>query len=325
VLAYFLGLTSFNHLHFFNNFTVEKSVDYFLDYCFAHILKTEVEALHTGKCKTSDLLELGELIKDSSHFKPKTDKDWAHYLAGLIDGDGHISISDITIVFYVLDLPLAIYLKNLLGSGTIRKIKDKNAYVLRISEVRGITRVLNLINGKIRNPNKLDQILRLLETNKGKKHFSEFVNFRLNTSNNLDNYWLAGFSDADASFQVKIVKRSTRSKAEIRLNFQVDQKTIYLLELIKLYFGGSIGHRKKQDTYYYASVNFANAQKVINYFDKYNLLSSKHLNYLKWRSVWEMIQKQEHITLSGQEKIAQIKGTMNSLSRDSLDLSDNNE
>jgi len=54
-----------------------------------------------------------------------------------------------------------------------------------------------------------------------------------------------------------------------------------LLELIKNYFGGSIGYRKNQDTYYYSSVNFVNAHKVVNYFDKYNLLSSKHLNYLK--------------------------------------------
>lgn len=95
--------------------------------------------------------------------------------------------------------------------------------------------------------------------------------------------------------------------------------------------GGSIGYRKNQDTYYYSSVNFANAQKVVNYCDKYNLLSSKYLNYLKWRSVWELIQQAlflfrgEHITLLGQTKIIQIKGSMNSFSNDSLDLSNDND
>jgi len=34
------------------------------------------------------------------------------------------------------------------------------------------------------------------------------------------NFWLAGFSDADASFQVKIINRETRLRPEIRLNFQ---------------------------------------------------------------------------------------------------------
>jgi hypothetical protein len=170
-------------------------------------------------------------------------------------------------------------------------VKGKNAYILKIGRIIGYAKVLNWINGKLRNPNKLNQVLKLLDTNKDKKNLSEFKDFKLNISNNLDNYWLAGFSDADASFQIKIVTRNTRPKPEIRLSFQVDQKTIFLLELFKLYFGGSIGYRQKQDTYYYSSVNFVNAQKVVNYFDKYNLLSSKHLNYLKWRSVLELIQK----------------------------------
>jgi len=64
---------------------------------------------------------------------------------------------------------------------------------------------------------------------------------------------LAGFSDADASFQIKIISREGRAKPEIRLNFQVDQKERLLLDLIKNYFGGNIGYREKQDTYYYGS------------------------------------------------------------------------
>jgi len=206
-------------------------------------------------------------------------------LAGLIDGDGYIDKYTIKITFYILDLPLAIYLTKVLGFGSIYKVKDKNAYDLRINSIIGFIKILKLINGKLRNPKKLNQILRLIETNKGKTYFSEFKDFKLNTSNNLDNYWLAGFSDADASFQIKILNRRIKNKTvkrtEIRLGFQVDQKTSYLLELIKEYLGGSIGYRKKQDTYYYSSVSFKNAQKVVNYFDKYNLLSSKHLNYLK--------------------------------------------
>ena len=35
---------------------------------------------------------------------------------------------------------------------------------------------------------------------------------------------MAGFSDADASFQIKIIKRINRNKPEIRLNYQIDQK-----------------------------------------------------------------------------------------------------
>lgn len=313
------------------NISKWQQKNYLLDYCFAYILRLKSEDLRTGDFEQSDLLELKALIKkkDPTHTKPTTNTELGHYLAGLIDGDGYIDKYTIKITFYILDLPLAIYLTKVLGFGSIYKVKDKNAYDLRINSIIGFIKILKLINGKLRNPKKLNQILRLIETNKGKTYFSEFKDFKLNTSNNLDNYWLAGFSDADASFQIKILNRRIKNKTvkrtEIRLGFQVDQKTSYLLELIKEYLGGSIGYRKKQDTYYYSSVSFKNAQKVVNYFDKYNLLSSKHLNYLKWRSAFELIQKKEHTTLLGQQKIKQIKGNMNSLSKDRLDLSNDND
>jgi LAGLIDADG endonuclease. len=92
---------------------------------------------------------------------------------------------------------------------------------------------------------------------------------------------LSGFSDANGSFQVKIINRINRKKPEIRLNFQIDQKYEDLLNLIKDNFGGNISYRSSQDTYYYGSTNFGSAKNIINYFDRFNLLSTKHINYLK--------------------------------------------
>jgi hypothetical protein len=68
-------------------------------------------------------------------------------LAGLIDGDGYIDKDTIKITFYILDLPLAIYLTKVLGFGSIYKVKDKNAYDLRINSIIGFMKILKLING----------------------------------------------------------------------------------------------------------------------------------------------------------------------------------
>jgi hypothetical protein len=73
----------------------------------------------------------------------------------------------------------------------------------------------------------------------------------------------------------------TRNKPEIRLNFQIDQKSDLLLKVIKQYLGGNIGYRKFQNTYYYGSTSFGSAIKVIEYFDKYHLQSRKHISYLR--------------------------------------------
>jgi|SRR5215217_739018 hypothetical protein len=142
--------------------------------------------------------------------------------------------------------------------------------------------VLNLINGKLRTEHRFNQVLNnILSHSRYKDLNLNFTFVGEADSNNFDNHWLAGFSDADASFQIKIIKRITRNKPELRLNYQIDQKKDLLLIKIKEFLGGNIGYRKSQDTYYYGSTNFGSARKVIQYFDQYHLQSRKHISYLK--------------------------------------------
>lgn len=214
------------------------------------------------------------------HLKPANDSQFGHYLAGLIDGDGHFSSKQqLIIAFHSLDIQLAYYIKKQIGYGIVRKIKDKNAILFIIANSKGIERVITLINNKFRTTSKYNQIINNIFAHPRFKEFSKTITLGLNSNNNLNNHWLAGFSDADASFQIKILNRD--KKIEVRLNYQIDQKKEYLLSLIKDNLGGNIGYRKSQDTYYYGSTSFGSAKKVINYFDNYHLLSSKYISYLK--------------------------------------------
>jgi hypothetical protein len=214
------------------------------------------------------------------HLKPLNNEQLGYYLAGLIDGDGHFSkAQQLVIVFSSLDAFLAYYLKNKLGCGNVRKVKDKNAYLLIISNKEGMLHVINLINGKLRTENRFNQVLNNILSHT--RYADQNINFTMDSSPNLYNHWLAGFSDADASFKIKVLKRINRNKPEIRLNFQIDQKSDLLLILIKEYLGGNIGYRVSQDTYYYDSTNFGSAIKVIEYFDLYHLQSKKHISYLR--------------------------------------------
>ena len=244
------------------------------------------------------------------HLKPLNNKQLGYYLAGLIDGDGHFSkAQQLVIVFSSPDAFLAYYLKEKLGYGNVKKVKDKNAYLLIIANKKGILQVINLINGKLRTKHRFDQVVNnVLNHN---KYTDQNIHFTLDSSKNLDNHWLAGFSDADASFQIKIIKRINRNKPEIRLNYQIDQKSDLLLNMIKEYLGGNIGYRKSQDTFYYGSTNFGSAKKVIEYFDQYHLQSRKHISYLRWRKVYRLIQDKEHLTEKGLSKIIKIKSLLN--------------
>jgi len=275
------------------------------------------------------------------HKKPTTEEEFGHYLAGLIEGDGSFSVDgSISICFHELDAPLAYYIKKKIGYGSVYKIQNKNAVLYRVAHSKGVLKIANLINGKLRtdkvekfNQNTLPRVNKGLST--PLQPHSKVTHTKIN-----ENYWLVGFSDwrraqrrsqsssvarrlssaarPPASFQVK--SSGHKTGYEVRLNFQVDQKRNDILILLKEEFGGYVGHRKSQDTYYYGSVNFQAASKVIKYFDRYQLNSSKYVNYIKWRKVYCMIMDQKHLTEAGLERIKKIKNSMNSLSSEQFEL-----
>ena len=249
-------------------------------------------------------------VHEPIHSNPLTDNEFGHYLAGLIDGDGHFSkAQQLVITFSSPDAFLAYYLKERLGYGNVRKVKDKNAYLLIVSNKKGMLNVINLINGKLKTEHRFNQLVNNILSDKC--YANENINFHRSYSSNFKNHWLAGFSDADASFQIKIIKRITSNKPEVRLNFQIDHKSDLTLNMIKQSLGGNIGYRKSQDTYYYGSTNFGSAKRVIEYFDRYHLQSRKHISYLRWRKVYRLIQYKEHLTDKGLSKILKIKSLIN--------------
>jgi LAGLIDADG endonuclease len=270
--------------------------------------------------KTSETLCNNSVIKIisvhvSKHLKPINDKEFGHYLAGLIDGDGHFSNQQqLIIVFNEKDASLAYFIKGYLGFGNIYKVKNKKAIILVISKKLGIIKVLILINGKIRSENKLNQIKNNILSN---PNFNLLSNFDKNNDNDLNNHWLAGFSDLEGSFQIKLINKNN-NKTEVRLNFQIDQKQNELLILIKEFLGGNISYITdkstdfKENTYSYNSLNFGVARNIINYFDTYHLLSHKHVDYLKWRKSYCNLMEKRDLKLSRIKKIlCSIKSVRN--------------
>lgn len=278
------------------------------------------ETLRNGIVVNSEHVKI---ISDhvTKHLKPLNNEQLGHYLAGLIDGDGHFSkVQQLVLIFSFPDAALAYYIKGKLAYGTVRKVKNKNAYLIIVSKKEGMLKILNLINGKLRTKHRFSQVIDniLNHTGAAPSNYKDLkIKFTMNSSNDFNNHWLAGFSDASyfASFQIKIINRigaaPTRNRPEIRLNFQIDQKKDLLLNMIKSYLGGNIGYRKPQDTYYYGSTSFGSAKKVIQYFDKFNLQSKKHISYLRWRKVYILIQNKQHLTEIGLAKILKIKPLIN--------------
>lgn len=263
--------------------------------------KIEYNSIKEYSGKATKVYNELETISDHifTHVKPNSKEKLGYYFAGLIEGNGYFGEHWLEIAFHENDTFLAYFIKKEIGYGSVLKLKDKRSvrYVLKHSE--GLKKVLSLVNGKFLFIEKINQLFKYQWDKKFNLSILPPTKFDL-----LSNYWVAGFTDADGSFVINLANSQTHnSNISVRLEFKIKQKNVELLELIKQTFGGHIYYLKSEELFYYNSISFESAKLVINYFDNFQLISSKWVNYLKWRNTYRIIQRKEHLTIKGFNKI----------------------
>lgn len=254
----------------------------------------------------------------SLYKKLNDDELLGYYLAGLIEGDGHIGLRNITIAINYKDIKNAYYLKKLIGYGRVIRYSyilspnnkvggSTKAVRLIFCKKEARKRVFELINGKLLGPYKHKQLVEQKYDIEFNMPIKPIANFNL-----WDNPWLTGFSDADGSFGIDIYKSiSHKLGYNIKITFKIKQKYDYLLKYVEKTLGGHIYMFNKGtniEIYQYSSLNYKNAYNVIQYFSKYPPLhNSKYNHYLKWYKVYLIIQDKNHLTQEGLDKIRSIK------------------
>jgi hypothetical protein len=137
------------------------------------------------------------------------------YTTGLIEGDGTIIVPstersskgklnypNIQIVFQVKDFTLVSLICRNIGHGSICKKKQSAVYIYTINNLQGLVTLVQLIIGKIRG-HKLYQLNKLIDYLNVKSPGLILENLPLDWSPLQNNSWLAGFIEADGSFQVR--------------------------------------------------------------------------------------------------------------------------
>jgi LAGLIDADG endonuclease/Glycosyltransferase family 10 (fucosyltransferase) C-term len=118
------------------------------------------------------------------------------------------------------------------------------------------------------------------------------------------NYWLTGFADTIAKFQINMDKDILKA-SNLNLEFSIKYYNKELLELIQQTFGGNI--IESENNFLYYTNNFKSAKLLIDYLDKFQLNSSNFVNYFKWRKVYRIVQRNEHVIDRGFIKISKIQ------------------
>lgn len=281
-------------------FTRQSAGNFF---CFSTMTKVATKNTYN---KWFELPKISEHVP--IHNSNLNDEEFGYFLAGLIEGDGWFGKKELHIVFSENDTSLAYLIKKRIGHGNIYKIKDKKAVRYICKNKEGLSIILSLINGKFVSNYKYGQLI--------KHNYSEDFNINILPplmSLSLDNYWLAGFTQAvspgggSGCFYISVVKSKTHKAGySIRLEFSLKQNDVLPLRL--LYNQLEMGNLSQYHTgvWCYKSTGYKTAAHLINYFDKYNLFSGKYVDYVKFRKVYIMITEGKHLEEKGIQKIKSI-------------------
>jgi hypothetical protein len=266
----------------------------------------------------------------------KDKNNLGYYLAGLLEGDGSISIPSLgnttmnrilnpRIVFttHIDNLGLYAFIQSELGNiGRFQTTGNVLRYI--IGDKNGILVFIHLIHGKLRTPKN--------------KRFNDLIqNFNVKYSLNIseshldfsafdNNSWLTGFAESDGHFGIKYLESKPksedmkRSRSEnISLKFRLDQRAYdkptsssmlpfmeklasFLNCNVKMYNSNKI--RTEILSLSVSAIN--NLKPLIDYFYKYPLIGEKYDKYSKWSRVYYMIISKEHLTKEGRLKIRSL-------------------
>ena len=277
------------------------------------------------------------------------------YLAGLIEANGSFAIHNkdskakkyrpkILVVFSLADEPLANKLASLTNVGTIYIRKNQGCVIWHIQTIKDVIKIINLINGYMRTP-KIEALHRAINW------FNEYYNYNidclgLDLSPIDSNAWLAGFTDGDGNFSITLTDRKKKGnitskivqaffRIELRQTYHRDMSVeqeganyFVILNKIAMYLGVNLlsRTREKEDKVFYSfmiiSHNIDSHAKVISYFDRFPLYSSKYLAYKDWSYVVEQIRLRAGKVLTQKEisEVETIKAQFNN-KRKSFDFS----
>ena len=230
-----------------------------------------------NKNNLTPFLNTSKLFQHSYEFKNSyngnKDNDFNQWLAGLIDGDGQLSLSKkglarLQIVMGIKDKKVLYEILHKFG-GSIKPIS--NAYGLRyiLSNKTGLKKLINAINGQIRNPTRLLQLNKLCIKYNIELIYPEPLTYY--------NGWFSGFLDSDGSVYL--------NEHIGQVIISITQKNIYLLQpLIKIYGGKIEANFSKGECFQYLIFRKIELFNVIDkYFSIYNLktLKQNRINLVK--------------------------------------------
>ena len=126
--------------------------------------------------------------------------------------------------------------------------------------------------------------------------------------------WVSGFTSAEGCFFINILKSSKKIRETVQLVFQITQhnRDEQLMKSLVSYFGCGRYVSQKKEFGYFIVTKFSDiTEKIIPFFNKYQVVGVKALDFSDFCKAAELIKNKDHLTKKGIDKIHLIKAGMN--------------
>lgn len=236
---------------------------------------------------------------------------WAPYLTRLIEGDGSIYVPviertlkgqllypSIEISFHFKDFPLAQGIQKYLGNGSLHKKAHAAAYVLTLNSKQGLLHLVSLMNGQLRGP-KYPRFKSLIEYLNANDPKLGLVCLPLNFSPLSSNGWLAGFMEADSSFQV----RASPSRVAMSWELTQARETKFghsnydLMSTIASFVGvnSELTRTDRKHPQYRIRTSTVKSHQILSkYLEKHPMQGSKQLDFKDWATLIPYFESKTH-------------------------------
>lgn len=290
----------------------------------------------TKRIPTEELNKALIDYNNTNYIRAYSNKDnLGYYLAGLLEGDGHLSLPSIgkttinrvlnpRIIFtsHVDNLGMCTFIQSKLGNiGRFQISGNTIRYI--IGDIKGILYFIDLIHGKLRTPKnkRLNDIIEFLN----EKYSLNISQSMLDKSSFINNSWFTGFTEADGHFGIKYLKKleksDTRKKSRsesITLVFRLDQRAYDqstltcmkpfmndLASFLSCNVNSYITAQNKEVLSLHVSA-IDNLKLIVDYFNKYPLMGNKLNDFKKWEAVYNLIKSKEHLSSEGRLKVINL-------------------
>ena len=131
----------------------------------------------------------------------------------------------------------------------------------------------------------------------------------------LEAQWVAGFVDGEGCFHVSINPHAQMSVGcQVLPEFTVVQheRDVQILHALKAHFGCGVVRRNHGDRMAYRVRGKEHLlQRIVPFFMKHPLKTKKNVDFLKFRDVLLLMEKDAHLTAEGVERIRALAAEMN--------------